>query len=126
MHFKGHTAGVFYPSSQEPECGHYYLSNQRPDSRSGGILQESKLVPLTNSIGKIKKPKPHAQGYNPRGVILNLTLQEGDCCSDWATCVQCLRLYGLIQYLDATIFPAPLHLAAGVDAYRPIQAIREP
>jgi len=128
--FEGHTAGVFYPSSKESECGYYYLSNQRPDSRSGGILNESKLVPLTitrgNQIGQLKKPKPHAQGYNPRGVILNLTLQEGDCFSDWGTFVQCLRLYGLIQYLDATIFPAPLHLDAGLDDYRPIQAIREP
>ena len=76
--------------------------------------------------GELKKPKPYAQGYNPRGVFLNLTLQKEDCFSDWASFVQCLRLYGLIHYLGATTFPAPLHLAAGLDDYRPIQAIREP
>lgn len=127
---EGHTAGVFYPSSKGSECGYYYLSNQRPESRSGGILQESKLVPLAitknDKKGQLKKPKPHAQGYNPRGVILNLTLQEGDCFSNWATFVQCQRLYGMIQYLDATIFTEVLHRAVGLDAYRPIQAIREP
>jgi len=126
----GHTGGVFYPSSRDSECGYYYLSNQRPDSRSGGILQESKLVPMVKikgkNAGKAKKPKPHAQGYNPRGVFLNLTLQEGDCFSDWASFVQGLRLYGLIHYLDTTVLPAPLHLAAGLDSYRPIYAIREP
>jgi hypothetical protein len=79
-----------------------------------------------NNAGEAKKPKPQAQGYNPRGVFLNLTLQEGDCFSDWASFVQGLRLYGLIHYLDTTILPAPLHLAAGLDNYRPIQAIREP
>lgn len=127
---EGHTAGVFYPSSKSSECGYYYLSNQRPESRSGGILQESKLVPLaitrSDKKGQFKKPKPQAQGYNPRGIILNLTLQEGDCFSDWATLVQCQRLYGMIEYLDATIFPEALHRAANLDAYRPIQAIREP
>jgi hypothetical protein len=128
---EGHTAGVFYPSSQDAECGYYYLSNQRPESRSGGILNESKLVSLTttkgDNKGKPKKPKPSsAQGYNPRGIFLNLTLQEGDCFSDWANFVQCLRLYGLIHYLGATTLPAPLHLAAGLEDYRPIQAIREP
>ncbi|MBC1238674.1 pPIWI_RE module domain-containing protein [Nostoc sp. 2RC] len=127
---KGHTAGVFYPSSLDSECGNYYLSNQRPESRSGGILNESKLVYLPktrgDNKGELKKPSPRAQGYNPRGIFLNLTLQSSDCFSDWANYAQCLRLYGLIQYLDATIFPAPLHLAAGLDAYRPIQAIREP
>ncbi|HLO51447.1 MAG TPA: DUF3962 domain-containing protein [Kamptonema sp.] len=126
----GHTAGVFYPLSQNAECGYYYLSNQRPESRSGGILQESKLIPMAKTRGEkkgeLKKPKPYAQGYNPRGVFLNLTLQEGDCFSDWASFVQCLRLYGLIHYLGATTWPAPLHLAAGLDDYRPIQAIREP
>jgi pPIWI_RE module N-terminal domain/RNaseH domain of pPIWI_RE len=126
----GHTAGVFYPSSQNTECGYYYLSNQRPESRSSGILQQSKLIPMAKTkgenMGELKKPKPHAQGYNPRGVFLNLTLQEGDCFSDWASFVQCLRLYGLIHYLGATSLPAPLHLAAGLDDYRPIQAIREP
>lgn len=128
---EGHTAGVFYPSSQDAECGYYYLSNQRPESRSGGILNESKLVSLTttrgDNKGKPKKPKPSsAQGYNPRGIFLNLTLQKGDCFSDWANFVQCLRLYGLIHYLGATTLPAPLHLAAGLEDYRPIQAIREP
>ncbi|MDZ8036038.1 pPIWI_RE module domain-containing protein [Nostoc sp. DedSLP04] len=127
---EGHTTGVFHPSSKGSECGYYYLSNQRPESRSGGILQESKLVPLAitknDKTGKPKKPKPQAQGYNPRGVILSLTLQEADCFSDWATFVQCQRLYGMIQYLDATIFPEVLHRAVGLDAYRPIQAIREP
>ncbi|MBD2183387.1 DUF3962 domain-containing protein [Planktothrix sp. FACHB-1355] len=126
----GHTAGVFYPSSQNAECGYYYLSNQRPESRSGGILQESKLIPMAKTRGEkkgeLKKPKPYAQGYNPRGVFLNLTLQEKDCFSDWASFVQCLRLYGLIHYLGATTWPAPLHLAAGLDDYRPIHAIREP
>ncbi|MFW6295645.1 MAG: pPIWI_RE module domain-containing protein [Halothece sp.] len=126
----GHTAGVFHPSSQTAECGYYYLSNQRPESRSGGILNESKLVSLPKKrgpkTGELKKPKPHAQGYNPRGVFLNLTLQEGDCFSDWASFVQCLRLYGLIHYPGATTFPSPLHLAAGLDDYRPIHAIREP
>ncbi|MBD2465393.1 DUF3962 domain-containing protein [Oscillatoria sp. FACHB-1407] len=123
----GHTEGVFYPPSQGDECGHYYLSNQRPDSRSGGILQESKLLPMVKTkgknVGQPKKPKPHAQGYNPRGIFLNLTLQENDRFSDWASFVQCLRLYGLIHYLDATILPAPLHLAAGLDNYRPIHAL---
>ncbi|MDJ0616457.1 MAG: DUF3962 domain-containing protein [Calothrix sp. MO_192.B10] len=127
---KGHTAGVFYPSSLDSECGNYYLSNQRPETRSGGILNESKLVYLPKTrgekIGELKKPNPRAQGYNPRGIFLNLTLQEGDSFQDWATFVQCLRLYGVIQYLDATNYLAPLHLAAGLDAYRPIQAIREP
>lgn len=33
---------------------------------------------------------------------------------------------GLIHYLGATTLPAPLHLAAGLDDYRQIQAIREP
>ncbi len=126
----GHTAGVFYPSSQSSDCGYYYLSNQRPESRSGGILNESKLVSLVttkgNNPGELKKPKPLAQGYNPRGVFLNLTLQEGDCFSDWASFVQCLRLYGLIQYLGTTSLPSPLHLAAGLEDYRPIHAIREP
>jgi hypothetical protein len=126
----GHTAGVFYPSSQKAECGYYYLSNQRPESRSGGILQESKLIRMAKTRGEkkgeLKKPKPYAQGYNPRGVFLNLTLQKGDCFSDWASFVQCLRLYGLIHYLGATKWPAPLHLAAGLDDYRPIHAIREP
>lgn len=126
----GHTAGVFYPSAQNAECGYYYLSNQRPESRSGGILQESKLIPMAKTrgenIGDLKKPKPYAQGYNPRGVFLNLTLQEKDCFSDWASFVQCLRLYGLIHYLGATTWPAPLHLAAGLNDYRPIHAIREP
>jgi hypothetical protein len=126
----GHTAGVFYPSSQDAECGYYYLSNQRPESRSGGILQESKLIPMAKTKGEkkgeLKKPKPYAQGYNPRGVFLNLTLQEGDCFSDWASFVQCLRLYGLVHYIGATTLPAQLHLAAGLDDYRPIQAIREP
>lgn len=127
---EGHTAGVFYPSSKTPECGHYFLSNQRPESRSGGILSESKLIsPIITrgeKLGQLKKPKPYAQGYNPRGIFLNLTLQESDCFQDWATFVQCLRLYVLIQYLDATNYPAPLHQAAGLDDYRPIQAIREP
>lgn len=126
----GHTGGVFYPSSQGAECGYYYLSNQRPDSRSGGILQESKLVSMVKTrgqnAGQAKKPKPRAQGYNPRGVFLNLTLQENDCFSDWANFVQGLRLYGLIHYLDTTILPAPLHLATGLDSYRPVHAIREP
>jgi hypothetical protein len=126
----GHTGGVFHPPSQGAECGYYFLSNQRPTSRSGGILQESKLVPMAKTrgknAGKAKKPNPKAQGYNPRGVFLNLTLQEGDCFSDWANLVQGLRLYGLIHYLDTTTLPAPLHLAAGLDSYRPIQAIREP
>jgi hypothetical protein len=126
----GHTGGTFYPSSQGSECGYYYLSNQRPTSRSGGILQESKLVSIVKTDGqntkRAKKPKPHAQGYNPRGVFLNLTLQEDDCFSDWASFVQGLRLYGLIHYLDTTILPAPLHLAAGLDSYRPIHAISEP
>lgn len=125
----GHTAGVFYPSSQNAECGYYYLSNQRPESRSGGILQESKLIPMAKTRGEkkgeLKKPKPYAQGYNPRGVFLNLSLQEKDCFSDWASFVQCLRLYGLIHYLGATTWPAPLHLAAGLNDYRPIHAIRE-
>lgn len=126
----GHTAGVFYPSSQNAECGYYYLSNQRPESRSGGILQESKLVPMAKTRGEkkgeLKKPKAYAQGYNPRGVFLNLTLQEKDCFSDWASFVQCQRLYGLIHYPGATTLPAPLHLAAGLSDYRPIHAIREP
>ncbi|MBE9160033.1 DUF3962 domain-containing protein [Nodosilinea sp. LEGE 06152] len=126
----GHTEGVFYPPSQGDECGHYYLSNQRPDSRSGGILQESKLLPMFQTrgknAGKPRKPKPHAQGYNPRGIFLNLTLQENDRFSDWASFVQCLRLYGLIHYLGATILPAPLHLAAGLDSYRPIHALGKP
>lgn len=126
----GHTAGVFYPSSQNAECGYYYLSNQRPESRSGGILQESKLIPMAKTKGEkkgeLKQPKFYAQGYNPRGVFLNLTLQQGDCFSDWASFVQCLRLYGLIHYLGATTLPAPLHLAAGLNDYRPIHAIREP
>ncbi len=127
---KGHTAGVFYPSSLDSECGSYYLSNQRPETRSGGILNESKLVYLPKTRGpkkgELKKPNPRAQGYNPRGVILNLILQEGDCFSDWATLVQCHRLYEMIEYLDATIKPEALHRAANLDDYRPIQAIREP
>lgn len=126
----GHTKGVFYPSSQTAECGYYYLSNQRPDSRSSGILNESKLIPLPKkkgvNQGELKNPKPYAQGYNPRGVFLNLTLQEGDCASDWASFVQCLRLYGLIHYPGTTTYPSPLHLAAGLADYRPIHAIREP
>lgn len=127
---KGHTAGIFYPSSLLSECGNYFLSNQRPDSRSGGILNESKLVSLPkargDNKGELKKPNPRAQGYNPRGIFLNLTLQEGDSFQDWANYVQCLRLYGLIQYLDATNYPAPLHLAEKTGAYKPIQAIRKP
>ncbi len=127
---KGHTAGIFYPSSLHAECGNYYLSNQRPDSRSGGILTESKLVSLPKARGdkkgEMKKPTPRAQGYNPRGILLNLTLQKGDSFQDWANYVQCLRLYALIQYLDATNYPAPLHLAKKISAYRPIQAISKP
>ncbi|MGG6270502.1 pPIWI_RE module domain-containing protein [Leptolyngbya sp. AN03gr2] len=127
---KGHTEGVFYPSTQDSESGYYYLSNQKPDSRSGGILQESKLVSIlkTTSEGetKAKKPKPQSQGYNPRGVLLSLSLQEGDCFSDWASFVQCQRLYGIIHYLGATNLPGPLHLASHLDAYRPIHAIRQP
>jgi len=127
---KGHTAGVFYPSYLNSECGNYYLSNQRPETRSGGILNESKLVYLPktrgNNKGELKKPNPKGQGYNPRGIFINLTLQQGDCFSDWANYLQCLRLYALVHYLDAITFPAPLHLAAGLDDYRPIQAIREP
>ncbi len=127
---KGHTSGVFYPSSLHAECGNYYLSNQRPDSRSGGILNESKLVSLPkvrgDKKGEMKKPTPRAQGYNPRGIFINLTLQKGDSFQDWANYVQCLRLYALIQYLDATNYPAPLHLAKKTGVYRPIQAISKP
>ncbi|HAG83543.1 MAG TPA: hypothetical protein DCL61_20935 [Cyanobacteria bacterium UBA12227] len=108
----------------------YYLSNQRPDSRSGGILNESKLVSLPkvrgDKKGEMKKPTPRAQGYNPRGIFINLTLQKGDSFQDWANYVQCLRLYALIQYLDATNYPAPLHLAKKTGVYRPIQAISKP
>lgn len=127
--FLGHTAGVFHPLSKGAECGYYFLSNQRPESRSDGILNQSKLIPLVikrgENKGKPKMPKPQAQGYNPRGILLNLTLQPGDSFQDWASYVQCLRLYGLIQYLDATNYPASLHLAAGLGAYKPIQAIRK-
>lgn len=127
---EGHTAGVFYPSSKDSECGSYYLSNQKPDSRSDGILQKSKLVSLPITRGKnegqLKQPKLSGQGYNPRGIFLNLTLQEGDRFGDWANFVQCSRLYGLIHYLGTTNFSAALHLAQGLAQYRPIQAIREP
>ena len=127
---EGHTKGVFHPASQDSECGYYYLSNQRPDSRSDGILNKSKLISLVatkgENAGGLKKTQPSAQGYNPRGILLNLTLQESDRFSDWASFVQCQRLYGLIQYLGATTLPAPLHLASQLEAYRPIQAIREP
>lgn len=127
---QGHTEGVFYPSTQDTEVGYYYLSNQKPDSRSSGILQESKLVSIirTTSEGEIKakKPKPQSQGYNPRGVLLSLSLQEGDCFSDWAGFVQYQRLYGIIHYLGATTLPGPLHLASHLGAYRPMHAIQEP
>jgi hypothetical protein len=73
--------------------------------------------------GKSIKPQPSAQGYNPRGIFLNLTLQAGDRASDWASFVQCRRLYGLIHHLDATTYPAELHLAEGLRDYLPIQAI---
>lgn len=126
----GHTSGVFYPSSQSPECGYYYLSNQRPESQSGGILQKSKLIAMAKTRGaqkgQLKKIDTYAQGYNPRGVFLNLSLQQEDCFSDWASFVQCLRLYGLIHYLDIIKLPSPLHLAAGLKDYRPIQAISKP
>ncbi|MBD1944385.1 DUF3962 domain-containing protein [Coleofasciculus sp. FACHB-712] len=127
---EGHTKGVFHPSSQDPNGGYYYLSNQRPDSRSDGILNKSKLISLVatkgENAGGLKKTQPSAQGYNPRGILLSLTLQESDRFSDWASFLQCQRLYGLIQYLGATTLPAPLHLASQLEAYRPIQAIREP
>lgn len=127
---EGHTKGVFHPASQDSECGYYYLSNQRPDSRSDGILNKSKLISLVatkgENAGGLKKKHMSAQGYNPRGILLNLILQEGDRFSDWASFVQCQRLYGLIQYLGSTTLPAPLHLASQLEAYRPIQAIREP
>lgn len=129
-HLKGHAAGVFYPSERDAECGYYYLSNQRPDSQSGGILNKSKMMSLAikkgEKAGQLKEAKSSAQGYNPRGILLSLTLQEGDRFGDWASFVQCHRLYGLIHHLGATTRPAALHLASQLEQYRPIQAIKEP
>lgn len=122
---EGHTKGVFYPADRDPDCGYYYLSNQKPSNRSGTLLQKSGLFSMAARSGDRKKPKPADQGYNPRGIFLTLTLQESDRASEWASFVQCRRLYGLIHHLDATTYPAELHLAEDLRDFLPVQALRE-
>jgi hypothetical protein len=118
---EGNTKGVFHSSAQDAECGYYYLSNQKPSNRTDPILQKSKFFSTTTKDGKLMKPKLSAQGYNPTGIMLTLTLQEEDVASDWASFIQCQRLYGLTHHFDATNYPAPLHLAEDLRDYLPIQ-----
>jgi pPIWI_RE module N-terminal domain/RNaseH domain of pPIWI_RE/MID domain of pPIWI_RE len=120
---EGNTKGVFHSSSQDAECGYYYLSNQKPSNRTDPILQKSKFFSTTTKAGKSIKPNLSAQGYNPTGIMLTLTLQQEDVASDWASFIQCQRLYGLTHHFDATNYPAPLHLAKDLSGYLPIQEI---
>ncbi len=120
---EGNTKGVFHSSSQDAECGYYYLSNQKPSNRTDPILQKSKFFSTTTKAGKSMKPNLSAQGYNPTGIMLTLTLQQEDVASDWASFIQCQRLYGLTHHFDATNYPAPLHLAKDLSGYLPIQEI---
>jgi pPIWI_RE module N-terminal domain/RNaseH domain of pPIWI_RE len=120
---EGNTKGVFHSSAQDADCGYYYLSNQKPSNRTDPILQKSKFFRATSKAGKSIKPKLSAQGYNPTGIMLTLTLQQEDVASDWASFIQCQRLYGLTHHFDATNYPAPLHLAEKLRDYLPIQAI---
>lgn len=120
---EGNTKGVFHSSAQDVECGYYYLSNQKPSNRTDPILQKSKFFSTSTKAGKLMKPNLSAQGYNPTGIMLTLTLQEDDVASDWASFIQCQRLYGLTHHFDAINYPAPLHLAEDLRDYRPIQEI---
>jgi hypothetical protein len=120
---EGNTKGVFHSSAQDAECGYYYLSNQKPSNRTDPILQKSKFFSTTTKAGKSMKPNLSAQGYNPTGITLTLTLQQEDVASDWASFIQCQRLYGLTHHFDATNYPAPLHLAKDLSGYLPIQEI---
>lgn len=116
----GSSQGIFHSSAQDAECGYYYLSNQKPSNRTDPIKQKSKFFSTTTKAGKLMKPNLSAQGYNPTGIMLTLTLQGNDIASDWASFIQCQRLYGLIHHLDATNHPAPLHLAKDLSGYLPI------
>jgi hypothetical protein len=120
---EGNTKGVFHSSAQDAECGYYYLSNQKPSNRTDPILQKSKFFSTTTKAGKSMKPNLSAQGYNPTGITLTLALQQEDVASDWASFIQCQRLYGLTHHFDATNYPAPLHLAEDLRDYLPIQEI---